>query len=175
MRRGGQVNVGGRNGIYKGGKQQMDDGGIRSTTCVVWPGKVKPGFRTDVVALTMDLTATLLDIAGSKYSHKIDGVSLLPTLQGKKQDLTQRFVVWVRLEGGGKYQGRTYYAIRQGDWKLTQNTVFEPMRLYNLAKDPKETTEVNNAQGIKRKLTTELMNHIHRAGEIPWQGTRTVD
>lgn len=172
---GGQVNVGGRNGIYKGGKQEMDDGGIRSTTCVVWPGKIKAGTRTPVVALTMDLTATLLEIAGAKVSHEIDGVSLLPTLQGRKQDLTQRYVVWVRLEGNNKYQGRTYYAIRQGDWKLTQNTAFEPMRLYNLAKDPKEIMEVNNAQAIKRRLTSELMKHIHRAGEIPWQGTRTVD
>jgi arylsulfatase A-like enzyme len=172
---GGQVNVGGRNGIYKGGKQEMDDGGIRSTTCVVWPGRIKPGSRTDVVALTMDLTATLLVIAGVKVTHKIDGISLLPTFSGKMQDLTQRYIVWMRLEGNAKYQGRTYYAIRQGDWKLTQNTVFEPMRLYNLAKDPKETMEVNNSPGIKRRLTTELMKHIHRAGEIPWQGTRTVD
>ncbi|MBT6958508.1 MAG: sulfatase-like hydrolase/transferase [Opitutae bacterium] len=172
---GGQVNVGGRNGIYKGGKQEMDDGGIRSTTCVVWPSRIKPDSRTSVVALTMDLTATLLEIAGIKVNHKIDGISLLPTLSGKKQDLTQRYIVWMRLEGNAKYQGRTYYAIRQGDWKLTQNTAFENMRLYNLSKDPKETIEVKNAQGIKRKLTNELMKHIHRAGEIPWQGTRNVD
>ena len=170
---GGQVNVGGRNGIYKGGKQQMDDGGIRSTTCVVWPEKVKAGSRTDVVALTMDLTTTLLDIAGVEVKHHLDGVSLLPTLQGKTQDLSQRLVIWVRLEGGRKYQGRPYYAIRQGDWKLTQNTALEPMTLYNLAKDPKEQTPVNNNQ-IRNTLLNALQKHFQRAGGTPWQGSRTV-
>ena len=170
---GGQVNVGGRNGIYKGGKQQMDDGGIRSTTCVVWPGKIKPGSRTGIVAQTMDLTATLLDITGVEIDHHIDGVSLQPTLQGKPQDLSQRFLIWVRLEGN-KYQGRPYYAIRQGDWKLTQNTAFEPMTLYNLAEDPKEERPVENAPKVKKILLTELQKHFQRAGAYPWQGSRTV-
>ena len=169
---GGQVNVGGRNGIYKGGKQQMDDGGIRSTTCVVWPDKIKAGSRTDVVAMTMDLTTTLLEIAGVEAKHHLDGVSLLPTLEGKTQDLTKRYLIWVRLEGG-KYQGRPYYAVRQGDWKLTQNSAFEPMTLYNLAKDPKEENPVENNQ-VKKTLINALQKHFQRAGGTPWQGTRTV-
>ena len=169
---GGQVNVGGRNGIYKGGKQQMDDGGIRSTTCVVWPDHIKAGSRTDVVGMTMDLTTTLLEIAGVEVKHHLDGVSLLPTLKGQQQDLSKRYLIWVRLEGG-KYQGRPYYAIRQGDWKLTQNTAFEPMTLYNLAKDPKEQTPVNNNQ-VKKALTNALQRHFQRAGSTPWQGTRTI-
>ncbi len=171
---GGQVNVGGRNGIYKGGKQDMDDGGIRSTTCVVWPGKVKPGGRSKVVGMTMDLTATLLDITGADVGHHMDGESLLPTLLGQPQDLSQRFLVWVRMEGGGKYQGRPYYAIRQGDWKLTQNTAFEPMALYTRANDPKEERPVETATKIRRALLEELQKHFQRAGAYPWQGSRRV-
>ena len=32
-----------------------------------------------------------------------------------------RFLFWVRLEGGRRYQGQPYLGARQGDWKLLQN------------------------------------------------------
>ncbi len=118
----------------------------------------------------MDFYPTLCDLAGVQIEHEIDGRSLLPfLLEGNDTGLNDRTLVWVRREGGATgYQGRAYYAIRRGPWKLEQSRPFEPMELFNLEKDPLETTPVKNNK-ISSKLAAELMLHLQKAGQIPWQ------
>ncbi|SVD10206.1 uncharacterized protein METZ01_LOCUS363060, partial [marine metagenome] len=78
-------------------------------------------------------------------------------------------LIWVRREGNRRYQGRAYYAIRRGNWKLLQNTAFEPMQLVNLANDPKEAKPKPPNGKIANELSRALMDHLLRAGKIPWQ------
>ena len=53
---------------------------------VRWPGKIEPGTVDDKHMISaVDLTPTLLDIAGIKPTNKFDGRSFLPLLEGKKQ------------------------------------------------------------------------------------------
>ena len=165
---GGQLSVGANNGPLAGGKGNMYEGGIRVPTCAVWPGKIKPGCRTDRVALTMDLFLTICDVADVKLDHKVDGRSILPTLLGEAQPAEDRTLFWVRREGGG-YGGRAFYAARYGDWKLLQNSPFEPLQLYNLADDPKEQQPLNKNHKMYKQLFTALREHIIEAGAVPWQ------
>ena len=166
---GGQVNVGGRNGALNGGKQNMYEGGIRVPMCAVWPGRIKPGSRSERVALTMDLFPTVCEAAGAKFKHEIDGESILPTLLGESQSETDRYLVWVRREGGTLYQGQDYYAIRRGNWKLMQNTPFEELRLYNLKDDPGEERPLDKNSQIRKELFAALRKHVQKAGAVPWQ------
>jgi len=99
---GGQLNVGANNGPLRAGKQDMYEGGIRVPMCAVWPGRIEPGTKSDRVALTMDLFATMCEAAGASVTHRIDGRSILPTLLGKPQSTEDRFLFWVRREGGQK-------------------------------------------------------------------------
>ena len=165
---GGQLSAGAKNGPLRGGKQDMYEGGIREPMCAVWPGKIKPGTRSDRVALTMDLYPTICEAAGIKITHQIDGRSILPTLLGKSQPDEDRFLFWVRREGGG-YGGRAYYAARYGDYKLLQNSPYEPMELYNLKDDPQEQKPLGRKDRMYQKLFTALRNHIIEAGAVPWQ------
>ncbi len=165
---GGQLGVGASNGPLRAGKQDMYEGGIREPMCAVWPGKIQPGTRSDRVALTMDLYPTICEAAGAKIAHEIDGRSILPTLLGKSQPAEDRFLFWVRREGGG-YGGRAYYAARYGDYKLVQNNPFEPMELYNLKDDPREQKPLGRKDKMYQKLSTALRNHIIEAGAVPWQ------
>ena len=165
---GGSLPHGALNGDLRGGKQDHWEGGIRVSTCAVWPGVITPG-RSNELGITMDLLPTLCEIAGMKVTHEIDGKSLAPIwLQGAKGD-PNRTLIWVRREGNRRYQGRAYYAIRRGDWKLLQNTAFEPMQLVNLTNDPKEANPSPPNGKVANELTRALMGHILKAGQIPWQ------
>ena len=166
---GGQLNVGADNGPLRAGKQDMYEGGIRVPMCAVWPGRIEPGSQSDLVAMTMDLFPTVCEAAGVKVGHEIDGLSILPTLTGGTQPPDERYLFWVRREGGGRYGGRAYYAARLGDYKLVQNTPFEPLELYNLARDPKEEHPLGRKHAMYRRLFVALQRHITRAGAVPWQ------
>jgi len=165
---GGQVSVDGRNGALKGGKQNMDEGGIREPMCAVWPGRIKAGSKVKRLAMTMDLFPTICAAAGAAFDHRIEGRSILPTLLGKDQKAEDRFLFWVRLEGG-RYKGKIYYAARYGDWKLTQNRAEEPYRLYNLADDPKEQKPLGKDHPKYKLLHDALAAHIKKASKVPWR------
>lgn len=167
---GGQLSAGARCGPVRGGKEDMYEGGIRVPMCAVWPGHITPGTRSDAVALTMDLYPSLCEAAGARAPADLNGVSILPVLEGKAGSLTSRDLIWVRREGGFRYQGQDYYALRRGEWKLLQNTPFEPFRLYNLREDPEEKTDLSQREPkLYRDLTATLMLHVQQAGRVPWQ------
>jgi arylsulfatase A-like enzyme len=166
---GGQLNLGATNGPWRAGKGDMYEGGIREPMCAVWPGRIKPGSRSDRVALTMDLFPTICAAAGVPVEHEIDGRTILPTLTGKPQPDEDRTLFWVRREGGPRYGGRAYYAARQGDYKLVQNGPFEPLVLYNLKEDPQEQKPLDRRHPMYNKLFTALQGHVARSGAVPWQ------
>jgi arylsulfatase A-like enzyme len=116
----------------------------------------------------MDLFPTICEAAGASITHQIDGRSILPTLLGKRQPQEDRFLFWVRREGG-HYGGRAYYAARYGDYKLVQNSPFEPMQLFNLKDDPQEQNPLSSRNRIYQKLFGALGNHIIEAGAVPWE------
>lgn len=166
---GGSLGHGSSNGPLNGGKQDMFEGGIREPMCAVWPGRIKPGSRSDRVMMTMDLFPTICEAAGASFDHEIDARSYLPTLLGKPQAEEERFLFWPRLEGYERYKGKPYYAVRRGDWKLLQNTAFEPLRLYNLKDDPYEKHPLSEDHPQHKLLRDALAAHIERASKVPWQ------
>lgn len=165
---GGSIPHSQRNGDLRGGKQDHWEGGIRVPTCVVWPGKI-PQKRSNEIGMTMDFLPTLCEITGAKLSQPIDGVSLADIwLRGGKAD-PDRTMIWVRREGNRRYQGRAYYAIRKGPWKLQQSSPFEKMQLVNLETDPLEKNPMPNQGDVANELQSALMLHLQTAGRIRWQ------
>ncbi len=168
---GGHVDAGARNAPLHGGKQEMWEGGIRVCTAVSWPGKIAPGSRGQHRSLTMDFYPTLAEVAGAAIDHPIDARSFLPVLFGKKFTESRPEQVWMRLEGGRKYGGLIYHAIRIGDWKLLRNTPFEPYQMFNIANDPTEEHAIPREKAPKKfdNLFNQLSIHINQAGRVPWQ------
>ncbi len=165
---GGSIPHAATNDPWRGGKQEHWEGGIRVPTCAVWPGKIPVG-RSDELGITMDYLPTFCEIAGIEVKHEIEGKSLAPIwLEGAKGD-PNRTLIWIRREGNNRYQGRAYYAIRKGDWKLLQNHPFEPMQLVNLKNDPAEKNPKPPHGKVAQDLIRTLMKHLQKAGRIPWQ------
>jgi len=137
----------GSNGGLRGYKGQIWEGGHRVPAIASWPGKITQGSSTDITALSMDWFPTLLDAAGVSVPEglALDGVSLLPSLTQEGQ-MADRTLFWD--VGGGT-------AVRQGDWKYviekvrgkkkgSKKTVKGAVGLYNLSRDLKESTPVDN-------------------------------
>lgn len=165
---GGQLNVGANNGPLRAGKEAMYEGGIRVPMVASWPGQIAPGTESHEVGITMDYFATAAAAAGARVPPAVEGVSLLPTMRDPSHALAERTLFWVRREGG-RYGGRAYYAARRGDFKLVQNSPYEPMTLYDLASDPSETTPLSNNHPAYRELFEALRNHINESGRVQWQ------
>ena len=120
--------------------------------------------------ITMDLFPTISEAANIKLNHRIDGVSQLDTLLGNSQQEDSRSLFFHRREGGDRYGGLTVQSIRKGDWKLLQNSPFQPLELYNLKEDPLEEHDLARTNiRIFRELSIELRKHIQRGGNVPWQ------
>ena len=74
---------GGSAGPLREGKGTMWEGGARVPCIVRWPKKIKPKQVLSNIASTIDIYPTLAEIVGeNKINKKIDGVSLLPLLEG---------------------------------------------------------------------------------------------
>ena len=193
---GGVLGYEAQNGPWRSEKQHMYEGGLRVPAIARWPGRVPAGQRTDHVAVTMDLFATIADLAGATKPDGIDAISLLPTLVGKSQSphpsptrephpqsepnsianpadpWPGRELYFVRREGGAAYGGKTIEALIVGDWKLVQDSPFRPLELYNLKDDPLETTDrAARDPAVFHELSAKLRRHIQRGGEVAWQWT----
>ncbi|XP_077001423.1 steryl-sulfatase isoform X2 [Tamandua tetradactyla] len=85
---------GGSNGIYKGGKANNWEGGIRVPGILRWPGMIQAGQEIDEPTSNMDLFPTVAKLAGSPLPEDriIDGRDLMPLLQGTSQRSDHEFL-----------------------------------------------------------------------------------
>ena len=130
------ANRNGNNGPLRGSKGSNWEGGHRVPCIAHWPGKIKARSNNDDLTISLDVMPTLLDAANVavQKGRKLDGISLLPTLLGKKS-LGKRQLVW-----NGK-------AIRDGHWKLIVNGKgSEGTALFDLSKGLGEKTNLAQSE-----------------------------
>ena len=129
------------NGPYRGIKRDLYEGGVITPMIARWPGKIAAGTTTDHLSGFQDLLPTMVDLVDGKMPENIDGISMLPTLVGNDEDQAKHsYLYWEFSEKAGKR------AFREGKWKLVQLNVSKKqpgaIELYDLEKDPSESTDV---------------------------------
>jgi arylsulfatase A-like enzyme len=139
--------------LYKG---FLAEGGIRSPLIISGPGvKGKGGLNKDAVLHVMDITPTILELAGIEHPSTFNGHAIEP-MQGKS---------WVGMMNGTTKSPRTdedwlgwelfgNKAIRQGDWKISwqyQPMGIEDWQLFNLAKDLGEEYDLSDKHPKKKE------------------------
>jgi arylsulfatase A-like enzyme len=117
-------------------KGSLYEGGIRTPMIVRWPGKVPAGKTSGAAWYFADVMPTLAELAGAKPPDNIDGISVLPTLLGRKQATDDRFLYW---ESPAKNLGQ---AVRWRNYKAVRPSLDKPLELYDLAKDAGETNDI---------------------------------
>jgi arylsulfatase A-like enzyme len=143
---GGDPVYGGNNQPFRGDKATLFEGGLHVPCIMRWPGKIKPGTTTDALTWSLDLFPTLCHLAGADTSTlTLDGKNITDIiLHAAKGDPTREFY-WETGKHAHLDRGN-WSALRQGDWKLVQDPGAAAPELFNLAKDPHETTNLAPAQ-----------------------------
>ncbi len=140
------------------GKGWMYEGGVREPLIVKWPGKIKPGSLCQEPITSPDFYPTLLEIAGLPLipEQHVDGVSILPLLQGK-ETLGREAIYW-HYPHYGNQGGTPGSAIRMGDYKLLEFFEDGRVELYNLVEDLEQE---ENLAGEMPQLTDHMKRLLH--------------
>jgi len=152
------------NGPLRGMKRDLYEGGIRVPLIARWPGRVPAKKVSHHISAFQDMFPTLLELAGIENKHRTDGISMAPTLLGRKGQREHDYLYWEFRERGGRI------AVLKEDWKgirlNSQKNPDGPLEIYHLKKDIGE--ETNLALGQK-KLSEEFEAVMKREHTEPKQ------
>ena len=149
------------NGPLRGIKRSMHDGGIRVPMIARWTDRIAAGVVDDTVWTFADFLPTMLDLIGKSIPLGLDGVSILQTLMGQHQDLSQRMHYWEFHERGFKQ------AVRWGNWKGVRHALDQPLQLFHLIGDAGESYDLAGQYPAVVKKLTDFLDH-ERTESIHW-------
>ena len=146
------------NGDYKGIKRDLYEGGIHMPMFAVWPGKIAPGTRSDLLTAFWDYLPTFAAVAGAEIGEGAgtDGINFLPTLLGEEQPERHDFLYWEF--SPDRHAAR---AVRKGDWKLVHDLMVDEIELYDLATDPSETNDLAAEEPAVVEELLAIMDREH--------------
>jgi arylsulfatase A-like enzyme len=123
-------------GILRGRKRSLFEGGVRVPALLEWPAKIKRGRVTDIPCCTSDYFPTVLDVLNVKIKanpEPIDGVSLLPLIEGK---MTKRPTP-IAFESGNQL------SLTDNRYKIYSNNKGKTCMLFDLIEDPGEKKDLS--------------------------------
>ncbi|MBY5957644.1 arylsulfatase [Membranicola marinus] len=145
------------------GKGYVYEAGIRVPFIAAWPGVIEAGSQSDVISAFWDMMPTFDAIAGAKTPSDVDGVNLLPVLEGRKDQLDREYLYWEFPSYGGQQ------AVRMGPWKAIRQNINKgniAIELYNLDNDLREQHNVANQHPDIVKKMTKIMAKEHEEPEL---------
>ncbi len=122
------------NGNMKGRKGSSDEGGIRVPLFIRWPARIKVGTQVKQIAAHIDLLPTIVELTGVKMPQTLplDGVSLVPLLEGKTTNWPERMLY--------THWGRRG-SVRTQRWRATIGGN-KSCRLYDMIAEPSQKKDV---------------------------------
>ena len=159
-------------GPFRGGKYSIYEGGTRTPFITHWKGQIPSGVSEEIVC-TIDLAASLAAQSGVELPSDacLDSVNVMSALLGKPNGKGRKHLVQQDNGQSGNY------GFRMGSWKfqrhdsgVTRNLVINKpledtrvpvLQLFDLEKDPGETTDVSSQHPeIAERMKVELADII---------------
>ncbi len=167
------------NGIFRGRKTQVYEGGIRVVCLWRWPKHFEPGTRVDLPLAHIDIVPTIEEVCGVIHpvTTPVDGRSFLKPLLGEPVEWPERTLFFQWHRGNAPELHRNFTA-RGSRYKLVQPTggadgkaLSPEFELYDLIEDPCEKVNISaNHPDIVNKLLAEYEDWFHDVS-----GTRGYD
>jgi arylsulfatase A-like enzyme len=163
----------GSSGPWRGSYNTVMEGGIRTPCVIRWPGHIAPGRTSNELVHEMDLFATFAAAAGIARlpaDRAMDSVNMLPFLEGKQTKSGRESALF--------FTGKQIRAVKWREWKLHYAFMPEPrvtepplMRLFNLRSDPREETDIKDANpwasAVFERLVAEYAQGVERFPNVP--------
>jgi arylsulfatase A-like enzyme len=156
------------NGSLNAGKMTQFEGGVNVPCIVSWKDKIPAGTIYKEPVSLMDLFATVLASSGisEPTDRVIDGIDLLPYLNGQKEGSPHKALFW-----------RTDFnkSLRYEHWKLIWNVRDEQVFLFDLDKDKAEKINLaDEHEELVQKLKSEIMQWEQELEEPAWPGVMEI-
>jgi len=161
---GGPAINGSRNTPLRGVKATTWEGGIRVPWMMQWKGRLPAGKTYDEPVIQLDILPTSISAAGGEISPnwKLDGVNLLPFLEGKKTEAPHSALFW-------RFGAQT--AVRKGDWNLVQANGSKGKLLFNLRDDIGQTKDLSAAHPERVRELQAAWDEWNKSNVPPgWKG-----
>jgi len=131
---------------------------------VSWPGYLPEGQRISSITSNVDITATILDLAGvSPEEWKLDGDSLLPLIDGDAPGWKDEAFVEHLAHGTDRPRGM----IRSGKYKLSYNHGIPPeFEMYDLEADPGEFDNIAEDPDLREARNSLLGRILEKWGDV---------
>ena len=151
----------------RGSKRQLLEGGVRVPFALQWKARLPGGKTYDQPIISLDILPTSLSAAGGeiKSEWKLDGVNLLPFLEGKIQKAPHEMLFWRFGE---------QMAARKADWKMVRYDK-TGIHLYNLKDDIGESKDLAAQRPEMLREMQDAWNEWNRGNVAPlWGGGAKV-
>jgi len=142
-------------GPFRGHKTEVLEGGVRVPFWMRWPGKLQPGMARAEAVAHIDVMPTILEACGvsAPAGLAFDGRSFWPLATATSDAWPERALV-IQSHRGDTPVRQHQFMVRRADWKLLHLSGFgretftgDPrFELYDLAADPRESTNLAAAQ-----------------------------
>jgi len=142
-------------------KGSLYEGGIRTPMIVRWPGRVPEDRISDTPWYFADVLPTFAELGGAAAPSNVDGISILPTLLGRSQEL-DRFM-YLEIPKWNKLT----QAVRWRTWKAIRHGKDQPLELYDLSKDIGEKENVARQHPDVILRITDYLRDV-RTESIHW-------
>lgn len=139
------------NGPLRGGKGDTWEGGIRVPFAAQWKGRLKSGTVFTHPVISLDIFATALALAGGQATRPaaLDGVDLMPYLDGKLSTPPHEVLYWRSIDS-------QRWGTRQGNLKLM--THGEQIQLSDLSVDPGESSDLSAKLAAQKAALQQLQD-----------------
>lgn len=147
------------NDIYRGGKNQMYEGGHRVPFIAWWPSQIKAKSVSNEPILGIDIMATLAEITAQKIEgdDAMDSSSILAVLTGNDAQVHPFLMVQ---SGTGKQTiiiKDGWKLIMQDDKKDKEHKIRTPIALFNLNDNPSERERDNMVNNPRYKSKVDYL------------------
>ena len=141
------------NGPLRKGKGSLFEGGCRVPYLMHWPNGLPRGKVYEFPVSSLDIAATAVALGeGDSSGHSLDGVNLIPFLDGSRADAPHAALFWRIRDGAG-------WAVRTPAAKmLKEGYSSNPPELFNMLSDPYESDNMIDARPELRQQLAQLWN-----------------